>query len=224
MKTKITILALLISAVSFSQKQDAGDIPIELEFAPLGASPLKIASLRARYFKSDDIAFRMSLYLGGSSKPTYSKPNDVELVSKTSDFNFVLRPGIEKHFEGTDNLSPYIGGELSYGYKRNSSYTESNWSSNSSEIKAKNSVDSKSTFGMNVLTGADYYITDKIYLGVELGFGFQYEGRGGSSVVWENPENSSESDSDEIGNSSNFQWGPNYQATIRLGYCLKNKD
>jgi outer membrane protease len=77
---------------------------------------------------------------------------------------------------------------------------------------------------MNVLTGADYYITDKIYLGVELGFGFQYEGRGGSSVVWENPENSSETDSDEIGNSSNFQWGPNYQATIRLGYCLKNKD
>ena len=35
-------------------------------------------------------------------------------------------------------------------------------------------------------------------------------------------ENNLDENSNKIGNSASFQWGPNYQGTIRLGYCLNN--
>lgn len=225
MKRSIIILItfLTTSLTSYTQKQEQNDVLVELEFAPLGASPLKITNLKARYFKSDDLSFRLGLFLGGSSSPVYSKPNSIELISKTSNFNFNFRPGIEKHFEGTDKLSPYVGGEMSFAFNRDVSSTQSPWAMDTLQIKTQKNTDSKSTIGLNIFTGADIYLTDKIFLGVEIGFGFQYEGRGGSSVVWDNNETSLESDSNEVGNSANFQWGPNYQGTIRLGYCLKSK-
>ena len=221
--TIILITILTTSLTSYTQKQEQGDALVELEFSPLGASPLKITNLKARYFKSDDLALRIGLFLGGSSTPTYSEPYSIELTSKTSNFNFNFRPGIEKHFEGTDKLSPYIGGEMSFAINRDVSSTQSHWALDTLEIQTQKNTASKSTIGLNVFTGADIYLTDKIFLGVEIGFGFQYEGRGSTSVVWDNSENSLESDSNEIGNSSNLQWGPNYQGTIRLGYCLKSK-
>ena len=217
-----SILLVSISLHSLAQKQESGDVPIELEFSPLGANPLKISSIRTRYFVSDNLAYRIGLFAGGSRKPSYSEVNNVELVNSTRNFNFTLRPGIEKHFKGTRNLSPYYGGELSYSFKKDVTSSESAWTSNTNEIKTQKNKSSNSTFGINLFTGADFYITDKIFLGVEIGFGLQYEGRGRSSVSWKNPETSSDANSKEIGNSASFQWGPNYQGTIRLGYCLNN--
>lgn len=222
---KKVFLALILAAVSFhsnAQKQVKGDIPIELEFSPLGASPLKISNLKGRYFFKDNFAFRMGLFLGGTSNPTYTSANDVELVSKTKAFNFSIRPGFEKHFEGTAKLSPYLGTEMSIEINTDKSSSETLWSNNTS-IKTLNINNLSSIFGVNIFTGTDFYITEKFFLGVEIGFGFQYEGRGKTSVKWTNPETpATEVDSEETGNTSSFQWGPNYQGTIRLGYCLSN--
>ncbi len=221
-KLSLLIVLMGFSYSSFSQKQDQGDIPIELEFSPLGANPLKISSIRARYFLKENLAFRMGLFAGGSRKPSFTEVNNVELANVARGFNLNLRPGIEKHFNGTERLSPYYGGELSFTYKKDVTAAESIWSSNADQIKTQKSISSKSTIGLNVFSGADFYITKKLFLGVELGFGFQYEGRGKTSVKWKNPESSSDTDTKEAGNSSNLQWGPNYQGTIRLGYCLNN--
>jgi hypothetical protein len=221
---KLIILTLLIatSLTSFSQKQDAGDVPIELEFSPLGANPIKISSLRARYFLSEDLGLRMAMFIGGSRKPSFTEINDIKLINSTNSFNLNFRPGIEKHFNGTNRLSPYYGSELSITYNNNVSTSQSLWLGNSEEIKTQKNTSSKSTIGLNIFSGADFYLTDKIFLGVEIGFGLLYEGRGRTSVKWKNPESNSESNSKEIGNTSSFQWGPNYQGTIRLGYCLNN--
>jgi hypothetical protein len=216
------IFLTVFSFSSFSQKQDEGDIPIELEFSPLGANPLKISSIRSRYFLKDNLAFRTGIFLGGTSNPSYSEINNIELVNSSRSFNFNIRPGIEKHFNGTDRLSPYYGGELSFTNKKDVTSNQSVWLSNADEIKTQKNISSNSIYGLNIFSGADFYITDKIFLGVEIGFGLQYDGRGRTSVKWRNPENNSESNSKEIGNTSSFQWGPNYQGTIRLGYCLNN--
>ena len=221
-KLSFLFFLTVISFSSFSQKQDEGDIPIEFEFSPLGANPLKISSIRSRYFLKENLAFRMGLFVGGSRKPSFTEVNDIELVNSSKSFNFNLRPGIEKHFKGTDRLSPYYGGELSFTYKKDITAAQSIWSSNTEEIKTQKNISSNSILGLNIFSGADFYITDKIFLGVELGFGFQYEGRGRTAVKWKNPESNSDTESKEIGNSSNLQWGPNYQGTIRLGYCLNN--
>ena len=217
-----SILLITISTVSLAQKQESGDIPIELEFSPLGANPLKISSIRTRYFINDNLAFRIGLFAGGSRKPSYTEENNIELINNVRNFNLTLRPGFEKHFKGTRNLSPYYGGELFFNYKKDVTSSESTWMSSSNEIKTQKTINNNSTFGINLITGADFYITEKIFLGVEIGFGLQYENRGRSSVIWKNPENSADANSKEIGNSASFQWGPNYQGTIRFGYCLNN--
>jgi hypothetical protein len=222
LKKILTTLALLTFSLSiFGQKQDIGDIPIEVEFSPLGANPLKISNLRTRYFKSNNFAYRMGFFVGGSRKPSFTETNNVTLVNRATNFNFNIRPGFEKHFEGTKRLSPYIGSELSYSYNNDITATESIWTSNNNQIKTQKNRSSNSIFGINVLTGADFYISDKIFLGIEIGFGIQYDGRGKTSTKWKNPESNSDTNTKEIGNSSSFQWGPNYQGTIRLGYCLK---
>jgi hypothetical protein len=222
-KLFIFILFVSISSIhSLAQKQESGDLPIELEFSPLGANPLKISSIRTRYFLSENLAYRIGLFAGGSRKPSYTELNNIDLVNSTRNFNFTLRTGLEKHFEGTRKLSPYYGGELAFSYKKNTISTESAWISNTNEIKTQKSKSTNSTFGINLFTGADLYLTDKIFLGVEIGFGFQYEGRGRTSVNWKNPENNLDENSNKIGSSASFQWGPNYQGTIRLGYCLNN--
>jgi hypothetical protein len=218
----ISIFLLAISFSSFSQKQDEGDIPIELEFSPLGANPLKISSIRSRYFLKENLAFRLGLFVGGSRNPSFTEFNNIELVNNSKSFNFNLRPGIEKHFKGTERLSPYYGGELSFTNKKDVTTTQSLWVSNTDQIKTQKNISSNSIFGLNIFSGADFYITEKIFLGVELGFGLQYDGRGRTSLKGKNPENNSDLNTKEIGNSSSFQWGPNYQGTIRLGYCLNN--
>lgn len=214
-----SIIALQITAVA--QKQDAKNITLEMEFSPLGSEPLSINGIRARYFKSEDIAFRLGLFIGGSNNPTVTEVGDVELTNGSSSFDFTLRPGFEKHFDGTKSLSPYIGAEGLFGSSITSSKSESIWLSDQNEVQTMRTSNSSPQFGLNILSGADIYIIDKFYLGVELGFGFLLDGAGKSRVKYQNPEDDSMENTVTKGNSSQLNWGPNYQGTLRIGYCLK---
>jgi hypothetical protein len=230
MKHIIFLICLLFSLNVFSQKQELGNITTELELAPLGTEPLKIGSLRARYFNTASTAFRLSIYLGGSSTTTNSvginydqlgNPDSVDLKSKSSNMDFILRPGYEIHLAGTEKLSPYIGGEAYFGIKSTKSKDELNWNDNGNyKIMTTTTKQKTPTFGINLLAGADYYITDKVYLGVEFGYGFLSEGLGKTTVEYENPS-SGQKNTEEKGNTRTFNWGPNYQGTIRIGFCIK---
>ena len=48
MRVFLTALAFFLSFSFFCQKQEQGNITLELEFAPLGSEPLKINSLRQK--------------------------------------------------------------------------------------------------------------------------------------------------------------------------------
>ena len=46
-------------------------------------------------------------------------------------------------------------------------------------------------------------------------------GRGKTKVEYDNYPAGEDEPDDVVGNSTTLNWGPNYQATIRLGFCIK---
>jgi len=215
----MAILALVIQNNLYSQKQESGNVSIEMELAPLGSEPLKINSLRVRYFSSDLFSFRLGTFVGGSRNPSINTQGEIELTSVNSSFDLILRPGVEKHFSGTEKLSPYVGSEMYIGLGYTNQNSESLWGAN--EVMVTKTKTRTGSLGINLLTGADFYFTPKVYIGVEMGFGFLREGRGKNSTEYENPDDPSKENMNEKGNSSQFNWGPNYQGTFRIGYHLK---
>lgn len=119
-------------------KQAGGENNLQLLFAPFGSTPLSLNEgiTYRRFLKDGKLAARLSISIssskstdvimqaddtlafpttttvfhaeggGGYIQLTTGMNPQADLVSKTSGFSF--RPGIEKHFEGTDRLSPYI--------------------------------------------------------------------------------------------------------------------
>jgi hypothetical protein len=225
MKLKITFLTIFsMSSFVFSQKQVGGAHTIEMECSPLGSEPLKIGALRYRYFQSDNMAYRMSLFVGGKSSTTLGDTTGgaAQTRSRNSNLDFAIKPGIEKHFAGTSRLSPYFGGELFFGVKSTRDNAQSNWIADSKKIETKTTKTSKTSLGLNVLMGTDFYATEHLYLGAEIGFGFLSEGFGRTNVKYDNPEDSDSSKpSKSKGDTKQTNWGPNYQGTIRLGWRFK---
>ena len=219
MKQFLLFLSILLSFNFFSQKQNQGNTTLELEFSPLGAEPIKINSIRARHFIKNNKALRMSIFLGGSSNPTNTDSGNITLTNNVSNADFILRPGFEHHFSGTEKLSPFIGGEAYFGFSSNSTSSESIF--NTDEIMTTINRQRNSTYGLNILAGSDFYFSEKIYVGVELGYGFLYEGAGVTKTKYKNPSSSSLENSTTKGTTSSLNWGPNYQGTLRLGFCIK---
>lgn len=130
--------------------------------------------LKGRYFLKDDLALRGAFKLSSSSETDTHIKN---LTTKRSKSEFNLAVGLEKHFAGTDRLSPYVGFDLGIGSisaKTSRSYTDS----------SKNTVDkSAPIFGINgnLLFGADYYVAQHLYLGVEAGLSLSNYSEGKSS-------------------------------------------
>ena len=84
--------------------------------------------------------------------------------------------GVEKHFKGSERLSTFVGADLLLGtnknyFERNTTTTTTapNPSTTNNVQILKNDINRESVFGLGLLTGADYYIAKKVYLGIELG-------------------------------------------------------
>jgi hypothetical protein len=104
--------------------------------------------IKMRRFVSNSVAERYLVNL--------TVINTSEGVSSTTNFGLSLGYGKEKHFKGTKHLSTYIGWDFSIAF--------------GSTIESENSV---AGFGLGVrgITGMDYYIVPKLYLGMEFGMG-----------------------------------------------------
>jgi len=269
-------IALTTATGAFAQKQEGGEKNLEVQFSPLsnGASPIGLNGIRLRLFNGDGTgAIRIGLNLGGSSvetvntqpySQTYLNQNnqtasrDFEaLLDIEKAFNFTIRPGYEIHFEGTDRLSPYVGAEIIFGMgsetlTREFYGADKAENANRVDLLQKWEAERKlktSTFGINAVAGVDYYIADHLYLGAELGFGFQSKRYKDAEVTLASNnyfvyteaarEDSDFSDYVEIktvdgveqaniktvvgdgkGKSKESGWGPNYVATIRLGWLF----
>jgi len=176
-----------------AQKQIGGDITLEFEFTPLSDSPLDTYGIRGRLFTSETMAIRAQVNYGSSTMRTVldqpnTLPSDIALddqlnpelhqIDKSSSFG--LMPGVEIHMDGTDNLSPYIGGVIGFEAGTNSMETEM-WGANDIDNVvdyekfvqwSETYTETWSSFGVGAVLGFDYYFADNIYLGAEMTVGF----------------------------------------------------
>lgn len=216
--------ALLIGSTANAQdvmKQQGGEKNIEFLFAPLGGSPIGINGIKYRTFSDATTAFRATVFLGFSSNKdveTIGFGDDaVELEDVMSEFNISIAPGIEKHFAGTDRLSPYYGAEALIGFTRMTERDQQGGGEFGQDDPVEfTTKDGSLTLGLNGICGVDYYFADNIYLGGELGFGLAFTTD--FDTVQESDLDGSETVETPNGNS--FSIGPNVVGQIRAGFLF----
>lgn len=192
------------------KKPEAKNFTAEVNLNPFSSSPININYLRFRYFTSETSAIRI-----GFSASMQKQTPEENVTRKTFEFN--IRPGYEWHLAGTERLSPYFGVEADLAIKTSSfedtdesapvKKVDGSWSSSGTE-RAFTRV------GLNAVIGADFYVAKRVYLGAEFGFGFQSI-RFGDITVTRNDDSKT-----EIKGGSDFQLGPNFNSSIRLGFVF----
>ncbi len=195
-KTFILTALALATSFAYAQKPAAGDktAEINLNFI-LGVLPVNFSlprptdtafasvpgELRFRYFLSDKGAVRVRIGFGSSSTTTnifdITQKNTAE-VKNSSGFGLMLAPGYEMHFEGTEKLSPYVGGELGFlmaGARTtdvsNASVANPNAGNVAVGDKYNRKMGSSTGIRLGIFMGADYYFTESVYVGGEFGLG-----------------------------------------------------
>lgn len=175
MKTIILLtISVFLSITSFSQIPDK-TVPFSLEgLLKLDKGlAFNAPTIRLRYFHSQNFATRYSLNFAQSGNTSFhyqfsDLSGDVG-TEKNRAMTGTLNLGGEYHLKGTDKFSPYIGGDLFYGFgtlsKNRVNYDGSNWTINYSSTNKSNYT----IIGMNLVAGGDYYFTKNLYLGVEFG-------------------------------------------------------
>lgn len=195
-------------------KPVAKSVTAEMNFDPFSGSALSINYLRFRSFRTETMATRL-----GISTSFRSEKPDEEITQNYFEIN--LRPGYEKHFAGTERLSPFIGMELDLAVKvtkwKNTDPVATG--SQYKEITGAWQGGSQRGFvraGANFIMGTDFYFAKHFYVGTEFGLGIQYVKAADVKFKRETGQNPD----DEKGGSS-IQFGPNFNSSIRLGFMFK---
>lgn len=222
MKKRVLLIAAIAAGVFTTSNVNAQDFKpaggeknIEVNFSPLGGSPISINNLRLRYFTSSDMAIRVGFSVSTSSNTDITlggANNDIEIEDKSSEFGLTINPGIEKHFAGTDRLSPYVGAELNFTLTSSTDLDQelNTAGTGTDEVETTNG---STTFGLNLLIGTDWYFSKHIYMGTEVGFGF-------ASTSNADTETSGGGTTVTTPNGSSFNLGPNFNSAIRLGFLF----
>jgi opacity protein-like surface antigen len=177
MKNTLLVLALAFVATFSAQAQDtlsastsglkpvAGDKTAEVGFNFNSGAFLNGSQLRFRKFISDSKSLRLGV--GALFE-------DMQQGVKTTAYfgKITVSPGIERHFEGTRRISPYIGAELplSYAYSKyedDIKVIKGSWSEGGPR-------GSHIGVGLNAIAGVDIYLIKNLYLGFEFGAGVSY--------------------------------------------------
>lgn len=185
-------------------KPGAGDVSVD--FGLIGGLDNTSVGLaeggvfKARYFKTDNLAYRGIFNL----KTTSEKIKDVDV--KNSSFGINLGFGVEKHFSGTERLSPYVGGDAVLGF------ANSTGEATIAGISGEKSG-SEFSFGVRGIFGADYYIAKKLFLGVEAGLGIGFASTGKTTFKAAGISTTTKG-------GSSFSIEPKLMTGIRLGYTF----
>ena len=159
------------SKVEFKPKK--GSFCIEVQFRPLGdiviqSNPIGLGSagISAKCFVAKKSELRLDLLFGFSSGKGDSPR---KTVSNTA---FGLNFGLNRHFNGTERISPYIGFLLGFGVDNQNVKTNSSDTASGDYTLVKTG-----NFGMNFIvpTGFNWYIVKGLYIGAEVGLGIGFE-------------------------------------------------
>lgn len=213
----IAAAALLIGSAANAQdvyKQQGGEHNLEVQFSPLADNPISTLGIRYRQFTGATTAFRAQVDLGFNSMTAIDIDNSgeapVELRTVDSRFNVAISGGIERHFAGTDRLSPYYGFIATVGFSR-----EATREDQSAEVE-QTTRSSAFDFGAGAVAGVDFYFADNIYLGTELNFIAKFTNFG--DIVVES--NATGSETQETPQGSSFSVQPGVIGAIRVGFLF----
>ncbi len=217
----IFVGALSLSGTMFAQKATKEN-PFSLE-GQLSYNTSSLSfnapSLRMRYFLADDLAARVSLSLNNSSTKDYyyeladNKGGEGTEINKSS--LTMISLGAEKHFAGTDKLSPYVGADFVYGMGNNSAkWDKFDGAGYAADFTAAAKAPI-SMLGLNIVAGTDYYFAENFYVGLELGIGFQSMSEKASEFTFTTGGTTTTTLS-EPSKSSSF--GNNFIGNARLGW------
>ncbi len=190
--------------------------------------------IKLRYFVKPDFAVRLgfnvnkrdSLYKTNNAYGTTSNFYNDDRKSTTFAFN----AGLEKHFAGTRRLSPYVGVDVTYSKRSASEKIENNgstvnvtngWTYSTyvgNTIVNQPQQIAYSRFGVNLVSGFDFYMARHFFFGYEFNLGVSktdwktvqitQTGQGSSSVPT------------STGKNSTVNFGTSLQNGIRIGYTF----
>lgn len=187
----------------------------------LSSITFKGASLKYRYFLKENIAARITLGINSfDSSRTINELSDFsgktgEINLKASNWN--LGFGGEYHLKGTSRLSPYVGLDLTFGGGKlkaeGKNVTEANVFADGQSYNIENPTTS---FGIGFIAGADYYFVENLFIGLELGLGWQTTTiKEGSKTVVLNNQSVNTKTNGVLKTSS---WNTGSVALFRLGW------
>jgi outer membrane protein W len=216
MKRKMILAAmgLALCVGAQAQKPESSTYSLEAQFG-IDGTPIASPTIRGRYFIDQKMAVRVQVgfWTDNNSVPVSEPftPNYGRIDDQT--LNYGLGAGIEMHMEGTDRLSPYVGGQ--FNWNRNIFNQEWFDAENTSTYKPGFSrviTSATNRWGIDLLAGADYYFAQNIYLGVEIGYYLGIEVQGDRAEVLNNqPVNVTEED-------TRYDIAPGSVAGLRLGW------
>ncbi|KAA9340307.1 hypothetical protein [Adhaeribacter soli] len=229
---KLILSAALLAGLAFGAKAQttttsdeggikpvAGEVTMEANVSLLnGGVSLSnsLNQLRGRYFLSDNMAVRLGVNISYNSDAP--RP-DVE--SRTIEFS--LAPGIEKHFAGTNRLSPYVGADLLFGIKNVHFEDENDRGGGIDRIEIDGSIDNGNNrgfflIGLAGVAGCDFYVARHLYFGYELGL--ELSSTKLSEVETTTTYNNGSSITIKTPDESNFNFGPRVRNGIRVGFVF----
>ena len=232
---KVLFTAVVFSAFNFANAQEAtsefkpaaGANNLELNFIPLNGKPISITNIRFRRFTSATTAIRLGVGFSlattknDTARTSVVAPTTtINTTSKTSKFGWNIKPGIEKHFAGTNRLSPYVGAELDLAGQSSKEVNETIVGPTDTKVTTTSKNKKKGGFmriGANALAGFDCYITKHLYLGTEFGFGLQFVKYSDLKVTTDPAPATATPD---VAQGSEFNLGPNFNSAIRLGFIF----
>ncbi len=220
-KIMIFVGALTLSGSMFAQKATKEN-PFSLEGQmSFNTSTLSFnaPSLRMRYFLADDLAARLSLTINNSSTKDYYYESANNAGGEGTEINKIsmttISLGAEKHFAGTDKLSPYVGADLLFGMGNTTAKWDKFDGVGYNANVTANVKNPSSMIGLNLVAGTDYYFAENFYAGLELGLGLQsVNNKAGESSV--TVSGTTTTTLTEPSKSSAF--GNNFIGNIRLGW------
>lgn len=202
-------------------KPEAMTISTELSYSPGGATDggfsLPEYGAKVRLHLNENMAVRLNLGLNTtSSKTTTFVPNgneEIEEYNRTSLTTFSFMPGFEYHFAKYERISPYVGGEIGLLTSTTKTKSDNTEDDNYTETKRPGLG-----FGVNVFTGVDVYLCKGLYLGFELGLGYESLNtqRGSTTTVTGNTTNKTKGTESSLVSAFGFHATP----SLRVGWCF----
>lgn len=172
----LSLLAFGFSAANAQFKPEGMSFATELNYSPGGvtldgAFGLSQYGAKFRFFINPNMAVRLSLGLNTSSDKdvTYfdNAGTTYQQVLRRTSTGFSIMPGFEYHFSKYERISPYVGAEVGLLTQARKEKTTNTRNSDMTQTKT-NGIG----FGVNAFTGVDIYLCKGLFLGVELGLGY----------------------------------------------------